>query len=49
MGKRSDPRTVHPDGEPIRELRRDHGWSQLDLLNKIVELNDGKELLSLRA
>jgi formylglycine-generating enzyme len=48
MSERGDPRTVYPDVGKIRKLRRDNGWSQLDLLNKIVELNDGKELLSLK-
>src|SRR5437016_12521424 len=48
MVKKSDPRTAQPDADQIRELRRQHGWSQLDLLNKIVELNGGKELLTLK-
>jgi formylglycine-generating enzyme required for sulfatase activity len=41
-------RTLHPKGAKIRELRQENGWSQLDLLNRIVALNGGREVLSLK-
>jgi len=46
--KQKGTRTVRPNGKKIKNLRRDMGWSQLDLLNKIVDLNHGKQLLSLK-
>jgi formylglycine-generating enzyme required for sulfatase activity len=48
MEKRLDQRTIYPNNRKIRELRLKNGWSQLELLNRIVQLNNGKELLSLK-
>lgn len=48
MAQQTDSRTVIPNSRRIRELRRERGWSQLDLLNRIAELDRGNESLSLK-